>query len=514
MPARPAPLASGQQAFDLTIEKVLEHWPVAFAVRELIANALDETAITGCADPDITKTTDGDWLIRDYGRGLRHRHLTQKENTEKLQHPDVIGQFGIGLKDALAVFDRRHVGVSIRSAHASITTAQRAKAGFPDVVTLHAVVRPADDPAMVGTEVRLHGISDTDIETAKSFFLYFGGATPVETTRYGQVLAKDDPKAAGSVYVKGLLVAQEPNFLFSYNVTSLNAALRRALNRERSNVGRSAYSERVKEILKDCRSADVAGPLAGDLGRFTRGGMHDELAWKDVAVHACRILQTAEKVLFVTVTQLGLPAVHYARDDGYRILIAPDDIVGALSKLTDLDGRPMFDLFRFNQEWNDSFAYTFIETDQLSPAEQAVYALTGPAATLAGVDLPRASLTVAVSETMRLSDRGTEILGVWEPAERRIVVRRDQLADPVRWCATLLHELTHAISGTVDLSFAFEDALTVALGTVAHTAIAAGATPAAPKRVRRAVVPPAGGPIASADHPAREPMPTARTSLV
>jgi hypothetical protein len=42
------------------------------------------------------------------------------------------------------------------------------------------------------------------------------------------------------VYVKGLLVAEEPNFLFSYNVTRLSAALRRALNRERSNVGRGA----------------------------------------------------------------------------------------------------------------------------------------------------------------------------------------------------------------------------------------------------------------------------------
>jgi len=29
----------GEQAFDLNIEKVLEHWSVPFAIRELIANA-------------------------------------------------------------------------------------------------------------------------------------------------------------------------------------------------------------------------------------------------------------------------------------------------------------------------------------------------------------------------------------------------------------------------------------------------------------------------------------------
>ena len=39
------------------------------------------------------------------------------------------------------------------------------------------------------------------------------------------------------------------------------APLRRALNRERTNVGRTAYSDRVKEILKECRSPAVAEPL-------------------------------------------------------------------------------------------------------------------------------------------------------------------------------------------------------------------------------------------------------------
>ena len=39
------------QAFDLNVEKVLEHWSVAFAIRELIANALDEQALTGTREP-------------------------------------------------------------------------------------------------------------------------------------------------------------------------------------------------------------------------------------------------------------------------------------------------------------------------------------------------------------------------------------------------------------------------------------------------------------------------------
>jgi hypothetical protein len=44
--AGPAAGEDGEQAFDLNIEKVLEHWSVPFAIRELIANALDEQVLT------------------------------------------------------------------------------------------------------------------------------------------------------------------------------------------------------------------------------------------------------------------------------------------------------------------------------------------------------------------------------------------------------------------------------------------------------------------------------------
>ena len=56
-----------EQAFDLNIEKVLEHWTVPFAIRELIANALDEQALTRTADPAIFKDAAGDWHVSRRG---------------------------------------------------------------------------------------------------------------------------------------------------------------------------------------------------------------------------------------------------------------------------------------------------------------------------------------------------------------------------------------------------------------------------------------------------------------
>jgi hypothetical protein len=462
-----------EQAFDLNIEKVLEHWTIPFAIRELIANALDEQALTGTSDPQIFKDSGGFWHVADAGRGVRYEHLTQNENAEKRRHPNVIGQFGMGLKDALAVFDRRGVGVEIRSAHADITTGRRPKEGFPDVVTLHALVAPPSDPSRVGTDVVLSGVRDEDIDTAKGFFLRYSGERLLESTEFGDVLARESRHRPARVYVKGLFVAEEPNFLFSYNITKLSAPLRRALNRERSNVGRTAYSERVKAILKACTSTEVAGPLAEGLNAYATGHLYDELAWRDVALHACRVLQTNEKVVFVTAWQMAenTAQLQYALDDGYRIVVVPDDIARSLGGLTDLNGRPLVDLGGYRDEWNASFSFAFVDPDAMTAGERTVFERTQEIGGLVGADLASRRIAVRISETMRLNETGNPVLGVWEGVERRIVIRRDQLSGLTHYAGTLLHEIGHMISGTSDGSLAFENELSRLLGVTAAAAL-------------------------------------------
>ena len=38
------------------------------------------------------------------------------------------------------------------------------------------------------------------------------------------------------------------------------------------------------------------------------------------------------------------------------MVVVPDDIARSFGSLTDLDGRPMVDLNRYRDEWNDSFS--------------------------------------------------------------------------------------------------------------------------------------------------------------
>jgi hypothetical protein len=61
----------------------------------------------------------------------------------------------------------------------------------------------------------------------------------------------------------------------SHNITSLTTAMRRALNRERTNVGRTAYTDRVKRMLLSSQSEKVAQVLATDLSNIERSTQHD-----------------------------------------------------------------------------------------------------------------------------------------------------------------------------------------------------------------------------------------------
>lgn len=466
---------SDERLFDLNIEKILEAWEDAHAIRELIANALDEQILSDTSDVEIFKREDGAWVIRDYGRGLRYEHFTQNENDEKLRNTGkVIGKFGVGLKDAMATLHRNGVGVEIESCHGSISLREISKHGFDDVVTLHAVVRSATDPNLVGTRIVLRGVPDAEIAKAKGFFLRFSDEEVLEATRIGDVLRKKDKQPA-RVYVAGLLVAEEENFAFSYNITSLTEAMRKALNRERTNVGRTAYTERVKQMLLQTTAGGVADVLAQQLVALQEGLGSDEVRWKDVTVHAVRILNASGRYLFVTAQQLifNASAIDHARTDGLTIITIPDLIQEEVMGMSDLAGDPIRDLGRYEAEWNDSFEFDFVDMEALSPDEQRVFNHHHDIAAVAG-GLPSHVTGVKVSNTMRIDlAAGCDAAGLWDPQSRSIVIRRDQLASLSNFAGTFLHEIVHAKTGFADVTREFETALTLLMGAAAEQAISA-----------------------------------------
>lgn len=457
--------------FDLNIEKILEDWEVHHAIREVIANAIDEQILTRSKDIRIYKDGKGSWHVRDYGRGLNYEHLTQKENNEKLRNPNVIGKFGIGLKDALATFDRKGIKVLIKSRFGDITLTKSEKHGFKDIVTLHAQVAPPSDPNFEGTEVILEGISAQDMAKAKDLFLHFSGERVIEETKYGQVLEKKAQTAR--VYINGVRAAEEDNFLFSYNITSLTKAIRKALNRERSNVGRTAYSDRVKTMLTSCESKEVAERMVQDLKGFESGEMHDELRWIDVQERAIKILNAQKRVVFLTPDDLidETMMVDEARKHGYEIVTIPRNLKERIHGTKDISGMAVRDLDQFHLEYLESFEFKLVDPKHLSARERRVFDTTETIFDLIG-GKPGRVKEVKISETMRkgLGPVG-DTEGLWEGHTGRIVIKRSALASLERYAGTLLHEIAHALSGADDVNREFELELTRLTGIVGSKAL-------------------------------------------
>lgn len=462
--------------FDLNIDKILENWDLSHAVRELIANAIDESVLTNTPSPVVVKDDSGWWRIRDYGRGLRYQDLIQSENPEKLANPAVIGKFGIGLKDALATFDRKGVKVLIRSRHGDISLSRVTKHSFEDLVTLHATVAPASFPELDGTDCCLLGVSDDDVAAAKKMFLRFAESTLVEDTKFGGV--HNRTPTGGVIYINGMRVAEEPNFLFSYNITLLNSAIKRALNRERQNLGRTAYADRVRSILLACQSEQVARSLADDLQAYSGGVAHDELGWLDVQEHAVRILNASKRVLFINSSELAMrpDLVETAQATGFQIVAVPENLTKKIEGITDISGKPVTELRQFIKQHNESFQFEWVLPEALTPAERTVWSQANRILDFIG-GRPRTVRDIRISETMQshpYSSRDTA--GLWDPNNGWIIVKRTELRSLPSFAGTLLHEALHAKYALSDVSREFETYLTELAGQLAARLLNATST--------------------------------------
>lgn len=456
--------------FDLNIEKILENWETSHAIREIIANALDEQLLTNSKEVEIFKK-DSSWFIRDYGRGLKYTHLTQNENQEKLNSTSVIGKFGIGLKDALATFDRKQVKVTAKSKFSQITIAKSEKEGFKDITTLHAIIEDAIDPDFIGTEFELIGVTDKDIEDAKKLFLRFSGERIIESTKQGQIVEKSGP--IGNIYINGVKVAEEENFLFSYNITVINAPIKKALNRERTNVGRSAYTDSIKKILLASASKEVAELLVKDLTNINLGTEHDELGWIDVQEHSVKILNQQGKYLFITSYEaMQFPdMIDQARQSNHEIIIIPENLKHKIEGSTDHSGNPIVDIGQFVADYNDSFDFTFIDPDKLSHSEKEIYDLTPRIIELFG-GKPSKVKSIKISSTMRKDFfADVETMGCWDGQTASIVLSRKTLKNVADYSGTLIHEFIHAQSGYDDVTREFERSLTETIGQLCEIAL-------------------------------------------
>ena len=456
------------RAFDLNIEEVLENWEVEHAVREVIANALDEQVISNTDEIHIVKDNEGNWHIRDFGRGLQIEHFTLNENMEKLNAPtDVIGKFGVGLKDALATFYRRGIDVHIRSKYGLFLLKQERKHGFSNIKTLH--VAYDDTPInMHGTDFSLHGLNDSQMALAKSFFLKFSNEEIIESNNFGQILRRKEN--AARIYIMGVFASEEPNFLFSYNITSLTDSMKKKLNRERLNIGRTTYADRVKSILKNSTHKIVEDQLICQVTERATGRQCDEMSWIEISQLALNLMHNRYNVAYLTENEIQShpDIIDNARSDGYQVVVIDEHQKAKLQNQVETGGPQVRTLESYIDEYNTSFEYTFINYQKLTYEERRIHDYTPVILSLIGLT-KRSIPPIQISETIRVTTDNTG--GVWDESIPAIVIKRNKLASLAGYASTLLHEVGHAKTGASDITREFEMVLTDYLGRVSVSAI-------------------------------------------
>ena len=447
--------------FDLNIEQVLENWDVYHAVREVIANALDETVLAKSQSVDLFKDEDKYWHIRDFGRGLNYQHFSQNESKEKNNAEGVIGKFGVGLKDALAVFYRHNIEVTIKSKHGVFSTEMHRKDGFKDIETLHILVSENKERNFVGTEFIL-SISDEDMAKAMKLFLAFNTDKPIETTSFGEIYIKEGNSAI--IYVNGIQVAQEENYMFDYNITKLSATMRKALNRERSNVGRTAYAETVKKLLLKSDSEIVIGKLINELKSINMGGGFDEINYVDIQVHAIKTYNTQKPVVFIS----QLDAYNLSADDKEKIdgslrdlVIVPQHAYDKIEKSKDHEGNRIGTLDLVKKEYNDKFEYIWVSPEKLNSKRKKVWEKNAIIMDWLGDQEWRHK--IKISKTINEYVSG-DTKGVYDPFENSIIIKESILDSEAEFFEVLIHEYIHATTGYSDNSRDFENELGKIIG--------------------------------------------------
>ena len=441
-----------EKIFDLNIEQVLEHWNVEHALREIIANAIDEQILTQSKDIEIYLDNENRYHIRDYGRVIRDVHFTQNENEEKISSSNIIGKFGVGLKDALAVFFRHNIGVEIHSKYATITLKMLKKPGF-NMETLHAIFNEGKKD-FIGTDFVLSNITEEEINKAKDMFLIFSKKTILDKNRYGEVYFNNNNSS--KIFINGVEVAIEENFMFSYNITNINTKIKKALNRERSNVGRTAYTESIKNILLNSKSEKILHSILKDLENIVKGANKDETSWIDIASYAAKEIAKNDNVIFMSPEErnnLSNQDVEILNNSDKNIIFIPNNIFDRVKN----------DITSFSdikKKYYENFSYEFIDYEELNQKEKEVFDLKKEILKFMQENGYNCNVKIRVSSTI-LND-GYNTRGCYNSKDGIIILRKALTRK--EFAGVLLHEFAHFVSGYSDNTREFENVLTEIMG--------------------------------------------------
>lgn len=485
--------------FDLNIKRILTTWKVPHACRELVANAFDEHELKKLDRGGVVIDLKGDCLtIKDQGRGIEKLHFVQDESDEKVsnfKNFHIIGHFGVGLKDAVAVLMREGRTLEIRSRHGRYTFQYKNKHGHDDVITLHVIIHDDVPQDFVGTEITVRPFSGEEQRQTKDLFLMFSKREVLFECPYGQVLSNDgDGGAVSSIYVKGLRVDENQQYHFSYNIYELNKALREKMSRDKNSISMGIYSGIVKKILTSTAKSD---PLYGTIEELVVGrpsrDLKTDVGYKDIIVHFTKSMDS--KVIVTQEQCRAHPGVYDEVKD--RVQVVSKEQYAAITRSEGRKCQTIEEVIKIGVDHGDE-----VTPKKMTQAEKEVFDF--------GNEVIRSNPDIfgslSVPKIVRdLELRGRSVSGMFSNREERICIDYNQLRKGgYAYLGTLAHEHAHKKSGATDCTKEFEHCLTEMLGrcidrfcarksATAAKAVAAPAAQDAPPTPKRRKLAPVNG---------------------
>ncbi len=195
---------------------------------------------------------------------------------------------------------------------------------------------------------------------------------------------------------------------------------------------------------------------------------HDELSWQDVQLYASQQLRKFHSnSTFITSDDLQkTPSIiDDMKRSGFCPVVVPSNLANKMEDYNKgaKDGEVFTTTNQFVSDIQSKFKPVFIEPDKLIEAEKKIYEKTEQILRLIG-GLPRQVKDIKIVEKIYESEFYYETLGLWQPDENRILIKRKQLCSIKDYAGTLLHECAHAMSSADDVNRDFESELTKIIG--------------------------------------------------
>lgn len=236
--------------YDLNIgNEILEHLTIEDGIREFISNALDEHIINNINKEVKIYKENKQWIIKDYGTGLKRKNFKFNINKIKSTRNDVIGMFGVGLKDGISILTCNNIEITIiTNRHIFRPFIKERDDGTGKTIQIDIKRNNSIElDENCGTEIRLTGCKDSYIEKAKNKFLYFLKPLYLYENGENKIFHLPDKQY---IYINGVEVYENSKFHFSYNIES-NNEIKKLFNRDRKYLDRYILKDYIKNILEN-----------------------------------------------------------------------------------------------------------------------------------------------------------------------------------------------------------------------------------------------------------------------